>query len=130
MMEYKGYTGQITSIDEEQGLLHGRVVGITDVVTFEAKTAEDLLQAFRDSVNDYLAFCAERSEEPEKPCSGKFPVRVSPELHEQAARAAKMAGLSLNAWVAEAMTARLERIASGPARRRKPAKLPRDKATH
>ncbi len=37
--------------------------------------------AFHDSVDDYLTFCAERGEEPEKPYSGKFVVRVEPELH-------------------------------------------------
>jgi predicted HicB family RNase H-like nuclease len=107
MMEYKGYTGQITAVDEAQGIIHGEVTGINDIVTFEGKTSEDLVQAFHDSVDDYLEFCAERSESPEKPYSGKFLVRISPALHQQASLAAKKAGESLNAWVAAAIKAQL-----------------------
>jgi predicted HicB family RNase H-like nuclease len=105
MMEYKGYTGRITAVDEKQGILHGEVVGINDVVTFQGKTAEELIHAFHDSVDDYLAFCEERSEVPEKPFSGKFLVRISPALHQQAALAARKAGESLNAWVSAAIRA-------------------------
>ncbi|OGO35391.1 MAG: hypothetical protein A2W35_01270 [Chloroflexi bacterium RBG_16_57_11] len=54
-------------IDQEAGRLHGEVINIRDVVTFEGETVEEVQQAFRDSVDDYLAFCAERNEEPEKP---------------------------------------------------------------
>jgi predicted HicB family RNase H-like nuclease len=115
-MEYKGYTGRITALDDSQGILHGEVVGIDDVVTFQGKTAEELVQAFRDSVDDYLAFCEELSEPPEKPYSGRFLVRISPTLHQQAAHAAKKAGESLNAWVASAITAFLGKTAPARAR--------------
>jgi hypothetical protein len=47
MMEYKGYTGQITTVYEDQGLIHGRVAGLVDVITFEGKTFEELVQAFQ-----------------------------------------------------------------------------------
>jgi predicted HicB family RNase H-like nuclease len=59
MMEYKGYVGRITVVDEMHGIIHGEVSGINDVVTFEGKTPEEVVQAFRDSVDDYLAFRAE-----------------------------------------------------------------------
>ena len=106
MMEYKGYTGRITALDESQGILHGEVADINDVVTFQGQTPEELVRAFRDSVDDYLAFCEERSEAPEKPYSGKFLVRIPPVLHRRAALAAKKAGESLNAWVASAIAAK------------------------
>jgi len=115
MMEYKGYTGRISALDETQGILHGEVADINDVVTFQGRTAEELVQAFHDSVDDYLDFCAERAEAPEKPYSGKFLVRISPALHQQAALAAKKAGESLNAWVASAIKAQLSKTA--PSRR-------------
>jgi predicted HicB family RNase H-like nuclease len=54
-------------------------------------------------VNDYLNFCAERGEEPEKPFSGKFNVRLDPELHREAYVAAKSSGLSLNTWIVKAI---------------------------
>lgn len=107
MMEYKGYSGQITALDDRQGILHGEVVGIEDVVTFQGKNAAEIVQAFHDSVDDYLAFCEERSEKPEKPFSGKFLVRVPPVLHRQASQAAGKAGVSLNSWVVSAIEAHL-----------------------
>ena len=118
MMEYKGYTGRINGIDESQGQIHGEVEGIDDVITFEGKNLEELVQAFHDSVEDYLAFCAERSEAPEKPYSGKFLVRVSPTLHQRVVNAAKKEGESLNSWVASALEASLNRSLSSPTRKR------------
>lgn len=100
MMEYKGYIGKV-EIDEEAGILHGEVINIRDVITFEGKTVEEVQQAFRDSVEDYLAFCAERGEEPEKPFSGKFVVRLPVELHRKAYVRARLADKSLNRWVKE-----------------------------
>ena len=75
MMEYKWNTndpGQITTVDEDQGLIHGRVAGLVDVITFEGKTFEEFVQAFHDSVDDYLEFCQERQDQPEKPFSRAF----------------------------------------------------------
>lgn len=66
MMEYKGYIGKV-EIDEDAGILHGEIINIRDVITFEGQTVEELRQAFEESADDYLEFCAERGEEPEKP---------------------------------------------------------------
>jgi predicted HicB family RNase H-like nuclease len=66
MMKYKGYTGRITALDKELRLFHGRVVGIRDVITFEGATVDEVMQAFRDSVEDYLEFCRERGKAPAK----------------------------------------------------------------
>lgn len=60
-------------------------------------------QALRDSVEDYLAFCAERGEEPEKPFSGKLPLRIDPELHRKIFIRARREGKSLNRWISEAL---------------------------
>ncbi|KIC73456.1 HicB family protein [Neochlamydia sp. EPS4] len=65
MMKHKGYTGHVV-YDDEAKIFHGEVLGIRDVITFQGKTADELEQAFKDSVQDYLAFCAKRKEEPEK----------------------------------------------------------------
>ena len=61
MMQYKGYMGHV-EYDDEAKILHGRVLGITDVITFQADTAREIEKAFRDSVDDYLQFCAQRGE--------------------------------------------------------------------
>jgi predicted HicB family RNase H-like nuclease len=101
-MEYKGYIGKV-EIDEEAGLLHGDIINIRDVVTFEGRTVEELQIAFRESVDDYLSFCSERGEEPEKPFSGKFVVRIPPELHRKAYIQAKLSDKSLNNWVTDVL---------------------------
>ncbi len=102
MMEYKGYIGQV-EFDDETNIFHGEVMNLRDVVTFQGTTVRELRKAFRDSVDDYLEFCSERGESPEKPYSGKFMVRVEPELHKAAAIHAKKAHKSLNAWVHDAL---------------------------
>ncbi len=98
MMEYKGYIGKV-EFDDEADIFHGEVVNLRDVITFESDTVAKLRKAFRDSVDDYLEFCAERGEEPEKPFSGKFMVRVEPSLHRELVTRARMKNKSLNSWV-------------------------------
>ena len=101
-MNYRGYEAVI-AYDEDAELFHGEVLNLRDVITFQGNSVPELKQAFADSVDDYLAFCRERGEEPEKPYSGQFIVRVEPQLHRSLISAAKRAGLSLNKWVAAAL---------------------------
>jgi len=98
MMEYKGYIGNV-EFDDKAGIFHGDVINLRDVVTFQGETVEQLRKAFQDSIDDYLDFCSERGETPEKPYSGKFMVRVEPELHKAVAVCAKLSHKSLNAWI-------------------------------
>lgn len=79
-MKYKGYTAVI-EVDEESGMLHGRVIGLRDGIHFQGETVAKAKKSFEESVDDYLNFCASRSEAPEKPFSGKFMVRIPPALH-------------------------------------------------
>jgi predicted HicB family RNase H-like nuclease len=102
MMEYKGYIARV-EFDDEAGIFHGEVINLRDVITFEGASVEELRQAFKDSVDDYLDFCAERNEEPDKPFSGKFMVRIDPELHRQIYLRAKMESKSLNSWLNETL---------------------------
>jgi predicted HicB family RNase H-like nuclease len=97
MLEYKGYIG---AVEAEDGVFFGRVAGLRDVITFEGMTFDEVEQAFRDSVDDYLAFCAERGEPPDRAYSGRIPLRVSPDTHRQAAMRAQSEGISLNQWIA------------------------------
>ncbi len=75
MMTYKGYIG-VVDFDEEAEIFHGEVINTRDVITFQAKTAKALKQAFFDSVDDYLEFCKELGDLPERPFSGRFNVRI------------------------------------------------------
>ena len=54
-MEYKG----IVTFDEDANIFHGEVIDIKDVITFQADSLANVEQAFKDSVNDYLAWCNE-----------------------------------------------------------------------
>ncbi|MCO6458964.1 MAG: type II toxin-antitoxin system HicB family antitoxin [Pirellulaceae bacterium] len=100
MMEYKGYIGKV-EFDDDALIFHGEVINTRDVITFQGESVSELTQAFHDSVDDYLAFCKERGEAPDKPFSGQFVTRISPELHRQVNMAAAVSGKSLNAWVTE-----------------------------
>jgi predicted HicB family RNase H-like nuclease len=106
MMEYKGYIGKV-EIDDEAGILHGEVLNIRDVITFEGASVAEMQKAFRESVDDYLAFCAQRGESPEKPFSGKFVVRLSADLHRKAYVQAKLADKSLNGWITDVVKSAL-----------------------
>jgi len=103
--DIKGYQARV-EMDEEAGLFHGEVINTRDVITFQGRTVRELKKAFADSVDDYLEFCAVRGEEPEKPFSGKFLVRVSPEMHREIMAEARQQGKSLNAYVSEKLQRR------------------------
>ncbi len=126
MMEYKGYLGK-AEYDSEANLLHGEVLGIRDVITFQARSVDELSVTFRASVDDYLAFCKKRGEQPDKPLSGKFVVRLDPRLHRKANLAAAASGMSLNAFVAHCLDRSVSH--SRTASRRKIAPAKRSKRT-
>ncbi len=68
-MKYKGYFAEI-SYDDKAKLFHGEVLGLKDVITFQGKSVNELKKAFQDSVEDYLLWCEERGERPEKHTNG------------------------------------------------------------
>ena len=76
MMHYKGYFGNVT-FDAENDIFHGEVIGIRDVVTFQGRSVAELRKALRESVDDYLDFCRQRGQSPDKPLSGRFVLRIS-----------------------------------------------------
>jgi predicted HicB family RNase H-like nuclease len=98
MMKYKGYTGVI-EIDEEAGILFGDVIGLRDVITFQGDTVEEAQTSFRESIDFYLELCAKQGKPPEKPFSGKFMVRISPELHRAVVIEAMTRKISLNSLI-------------------------------
>jgi predicted HicB family RNase H-like nuclease len=107
VLTYKGYAGGC-EIDASAGVIFGRVLGIKDVITFQGVTVPELVQAFHDSVDDYLEFCAERGEEPDRSFSGKILFRTSSERHREIAFAAARAGVSTNAWLDMTVAGALE----------------------
>ena len=94
-MTYKDYTGS-AEVSVEDGVLHGRLLGIRDLVTYEADTPAGLEAAFREAVDDYLADCAEEERKPDKPFKGSLNVRIGADLHRQVAMEAFERHMSLN----------------------------------
>jgi predicted HicB family RNase H-like nuclease len=113
-MEYRGYTASVM-FDDEAEAFHGRVQHLRDVVTFESDSVDGLKREFRISVDDYLEFCQELGQEPERPYSGRFVLRLDPELHRDAVIAADRLGRSLNSWIATVLSQAL--LPTKPGRR-------------
>jgi predicted HicB family RNase H-like nuclease len=102
MMNYKGYIGKV-EFDDENHIFVGTVINVKAVITFQGSSVGEIENEFHASVDDYLEWCAEDGVAPEKPYSGKFNVRLSPELHRQAAVKAALQGISLNSFVERAV---------------------------
>ncbi|EJL6486938.1 type II toxin-antitoxin system HicB family antitoxin, partial [Vibrio cholerae] len=81
-MKYKGFWGSC-EVSFEDGILHGKIECINDLVTYEAATPVELEEAFHDSVDDYLETCEMLGKEPDKTMSGSFNIRVGSELHKK-----------------------------------------------
>lgn len=101
-MSYKGYTGKF-DYDSEADLFHGEVLHLSDVITFQGRSIDELKQALADSVEDYLEFCAAKGRQPQRPFSGRFNLRLSPELHQRLAALSALSGKSLNTWLNDAL---------------------------
>ena len=103
-MEYNGYVGSV-EFSEEDGVFFGKVLGIRSLISYEGSNAAELIADFHGAVDDYLALCKEKNEEPEKAYKGSFNVRISPELHRQAAVCATAHNTTLNSFVESALRA-------------------------
>ena len=105
-MEYKNYLGSV-EFSEEDALFFGKVLGVRALISYEGQTARELIEDFHGAVDDYLALCEAEGIEPERAYKGSFNVRVSPELHREAARYAAAHQMSLNSFVESAMRSSL-----------------------
>jgi predicted HicB family RNase H-like nuclease len=101
-MLYKGYHARI-EFDDEDRIFVGHLAGIRDIVGFHGSSVAELETAFHEAVDDYLAHCAKLGLPANKPFSGRLLLRVPPEVHAKASIAAKVAGISLNQWAAQAL---------------------------
>ena len=98
MLKYKNYVS-VVEYDADGKIFTGEVVGLRDVITFEGRTPEELEESFRQSVDLYLEMCALDGVEAQKPFSGRFNLRLDPELHRRVAERAGVERISLNDWV-------------------------------
>ncbi len=102
LLEYRGFAGSVHYRTKDVSL-YGRILGVTDLVTYEGQSAKELKAAFERAVDDYIALCERLGAAAKKPYRGSFSVRVSPELHQKAAETAMRSNRSLNEFVEQAI---------------------------
>lgn len=101
-LSYKGYIGSV-NFSEKDNVFFGKIEGINGLVNFEGESVKELTAAFHEAVDDYLAYCENEGIQPHKSYSGTLNVRITPEIHSQVAILAKRTGLSINAFIKQAL---------------------------
>jgi predicted HicB family RNase H-like nuclease len=102
ILQYQGYYAEI-HFSADDDVFFGKLLGISDLVSFEGASVEELKKAFYEAVEDYLETCAALGKDPEKTYKGSFNVRISPELHRKAANYASLRKITLNELVKQAI---------------------------
>ncbi|MCI5149755.1 MAG: type II toxin-antitoxin system HicB family antitoxin [Candidatus Electrothrix sp. MAN1_4] len=106
-LSYKDYTGSI-EVSLEDNCLHGKILFIEDLITYEGSTVEELFLSFREAVDDYISFCEETGKPANKPYSGTFNIRVGQDIHRRAAQEAFEREVSLNDYITKCIKQNLE----------------------
>ena len=106
-MTYKGYLGSVNYSDKDQ-VFFGKVEGINSLVNFEGESVKELTAAFHEAVDDYLAYCQDEGIEPDKSYTGMLNGRLTPAIHRQIAMLVLQAGVSINAYIKEALEEKVE----------------------
>ena len=89
--------------DSDADLFRGEILGLNGGADFYGANPEELRQEFKRSLDVFLEVCKKKGIEPRKQFSGKFNLRIPPELHERLAMAAQAQGKSLNSLAQEAL---------------------------
>ena len=98
LLHYKGYHARI-EYDRSADAFHGRVLGTRDVIDFYGRTPDELRAEFGNSIDEYLAWCAEEGEKPEKSWAGKLTIRPDETLRRRLVAAAATTNQSINKFV-------------------------------
>ncbi|MBT3383136.1 MAG: type II toxin-antitoxin system HicB family antitoxin [Prolixibacteraceae bacterium] len=104
---YEGFIGSVHYSAADR-VFFGKVEGINDLVTFEGTTVDELEKAFKNMITLHIEDCRREGRPVEKSHKGSFNVRVSPDLHKQAAQKATASGISLNQLVKRALKREIE----------------------
>lgn len=109
-LQHRGYDGSV-EFSAEDKMLHGRILGIRDMISFGGKSVRELEKNFRDAVDEYLEFCRARGKKPNKPFKGNLNVRLREDLHTRAALLAEKTDRKLNTVINDALDEYLEKSA-------------------
>jgi len=107
ILEYKRYL-TILDFDLAEGIIVGNVINTKDIISFHAETLAGAKQAFEDIIDTYLSACEAEGICASKLYSGKFNLRISPDLHRELSIEAAQEGLSLNELTQELIKFGLE----------------------
>ena len=105
-MTLDGYSAKI-EYDAELDLFRGEILGLNGGADFYGKNPKELRAEFKKSLQVFLDVCREKAIEPRRNYSGKFNLRIPPELHERLAIAAQAEGKSINSFAQEALQKRV-----------------------
>ena len=102
ILQYKNYFATV-HFNADDEVFHGKIIGINDLVSFEGTNVKELKKAFQGAVEDYLETCKALQKVPEKAYKGSFNIRISSELHKEAALYASIKNVSLNDFIKQAI---------------------------
>jgi len=108
LMTVDAYHAKI-EYDEQIDLFRGEILGLNGGADFYGKNPKELRTEFKKSLHVFLEVCKEKGIAPRRQFSGKFNLRIPPELHERLAIEAQAQGKSINSLAQEALQ---ERVAS------------------
>ena len=101
-MDYKAYSASM-QFDNDDKIIVGRVLDIADLITFHGDSVASFEAAFHAAVDAYVDACGRLGDAPERPASGRMMLRVAPQVHAAALKAAARSGLSLNKWAEQVL---------------------------
>ncbi len=106
IMIVDGYQAKI-EYDPDLDQFRGEILGLNGGADFYGKNPKELRSEFKKSLRTFLEVCAEKGIEPRRSYSGKFNLRIPPELHERLAIVAQAEGKSINLIAQEALQKRV-----------------------
>ncbi len=68
MIKYRGYIGHFF-FDETKNMFFGKAANTHDVIIFQGKSVKETQWAFRDAVDEHLAWCKKYGKKPDNPFS-------------------------------------------------------------
>lgn len=104
IMDIDGYKAVI-AYDPDINLFRGEFIELNGGADFYGADVDTLRKEGETSLRVFLEMCREKGIEPRRIFSGKFNVRIPPELHAKLALEAAAEGKSLNAVVADKLAA-------------------------
>lgn len=102
VLQYNGFIGSV-HFSAEDAVFHGKIDGISDLVTFEGESMAELQQAFKEAIEDYIGICEQKGKPIHKSFKGNLNVKIPSELHRKAMQKSLELGISLNQLVTKAI---------------------------